>query len=354
MTHTCAALALTASLLLLPACDTSKDYGSSNSTAPVPVNGIWIIQSRVLTSQCEPELPERRLTVNVVQDSGSVRVFVDVDSDGSFGELAELTGTVRGDQMRAEGTVERAEIQYHLDLTLKYIVWGSMTGSLRVTTLQPQGSGASPCVTDEAVSAIKIGNPPLFNLSGAWTVNQTVSFAGGPLQALVGSQSDVDWDIAQESNNLLRGVFYVASSDSRRYLGVVNDSQIILGGTFAAWGQEFHITYSTLNAHGDDMSGQLLAQYGANKEFDIGWNIDALRQPSQNALALLEVSGGETGTLLVRDELGRALEFAHDGLKPLRAHLKPGVFWVEQNSQSLPVLARANARIALDLDGPKR
>lgn len=354
MTHTCAALTLAASLLLLPACDTSKDSGSSNSTAPVPVNGVWMLQSRVLTSQCEPELPERRLTVNVVQDSGSVRVFVDVDSDGSFGELVELPGTVRGDQMRAQGIVDRAGTQYHLDLTLEYIVWGSMTGAMRVTSMPPQGSGVPPCVTDEAVTAIKIGNAPLFNLSGAWAVTQTVSFASGPLQALAGSQTDVDWDIAQESDNLLRGVFYVASSDTRRYLGVVNDSQIILGGTFAAWGQEFHITYSTLNANGDDMSGQLLARYGANKEFEIGWDIDALRQPSLNALALLEVSGGEAGTLLVRDELGRALEFAHDGLKPLRAHLKPGVFWVEQNGQSLPILARANARIALDLETPKR
>jgi hypothetical protein len=349
MTHTCAALTLAASLLLLPACDTSKDSGSSNSTAPVPVNGVWMLQSRVLTSQCEPELPERQLTVNVVQDSGSVRVFVDVDSDGSFGELVELPGTVRGDQMRAQGIVDRAGTQYHLDLTLEYIVWGSMTGSMRVTSMPPQGSGMPPCVTDEAVTAIKIGNAPLFNLSGAWAVTQTVSFASGPLQALAGSQTDVDWDIAQESDNLLRGVFYVASSDTRRYLGVVNDSQIILGGTFAAWGQEFHITYSTLNANGDDMSGQLLARYGANKEFEIGWNIDALRQPGLNALALLEVSGGAAGTVLVRDELGRALEFAHDGVNPLRAHLKPGVFWIEKEGQSLPIVARASARIALDL-----
>lgn len=354
MTHTCAALTLAASILLLPACDTSKDYGSSNSNAPVPANGVWMLQSRVLTSECEPELPERRLTVNVVQTGGSVRVFVDVDSDGSFGELVELPGTVRGDELRAAGIVDRAGTQYHLDLTLNWIVWGSMTGKLRVTSMPPQGSGLPPCITDEAVTAIKIGNAPLFDLSGAWAVTQTVAFANGPLQALSGSQVDVDWDIAQEADNLLRGVFYVASSDTRRYLGVVNDSQIILGSTFAAWGQEFHITYSTLNANGDEMSGQLLARYGANKEFEIGWDIDALRQPSLNALALLEVSGGEAGTLLVRDELGRALEFAHDGVQPLRTRLKPGVFWVEKDGQSLPILARPTARIALDFNTYKQ
>lgn len=349
MTHTCAALTLAASLLLLPACDTSKDFGSSNSSSPVPVNGVWVLQSRVLTSQCEPELPERRLTVNVVQSGSSARVFVDVDSDGSFGELVELVGSVRGDELRASGLVDRAGTQYHLDLKLEYIVWGSMTGVMRVTNLPPSGSSLPSCITDEAVTAIKIGNAPLFNLTGDWAVTQSVSFASGPLQALAGSQVDVNWDIAQESGNLLRGVFYVNSSDTRRYLGVVNDSQIILGGTFAAWGQEFHITYSTLNANGDDMSGQLLARYGANKEFEIGWDIDALRQPGLNALALLEVSGGAAGTVLVRDELGRALEFAHDGVNPLRAHLQPGVFWIEKEGQSLPIVARAAARVAVEL-----
>jgi len=356
MTHTCAALTLSAAALLLCACDTSKDYGSSNSNAPVPANGVWMLQSRVLTSQCEPELPERRLTVNVVQSGGTARVFVDVDSDGSFGELVELPGTVRGEQLRATGIVDRAGTQYHLDLTLDWIVWGSMTGEMRVTSMPPAGSGVPPCVTDEAVTAIKIGNAPLFDLSGPWAVTQTVSFASGPLQALTGSQVNPDWDIAQEGESLLRGIFYVASSDTRRYLGVVNDSQIILGGTFAAWGQEFHITYSTLNAHGDVMSGQLLARYGANKEFEIGWDVDALRQPSLNALALLELSASEAGTVHVRDELGRALAFAHDGVQPLRTRLKPGVFWVEKDGQSLPIVVKPTARIALDLDAlkPKR
>jgi hypothetical protein len=354
MTHTCAALALAASILLVPACDTSKDFGSSTSNAPVPANGVWMLQSRVLTSECEPELPERRLTINVVQSGQSARIFVDVDSDGSFGELVELPGTVRGEQLRAAGIVDRAGTQYHLDLTLDWIVWGSMTGEMRVTSMPPAGSGLPPCLTEEAVTAIKIGNAPLFDLSGPWAVTQTVSFASGPLQALSGSHVEVDWDIAQESDNLLRGVFYVASSDTRRYLGVVNDSQIILGGTFAAWGHEFHITYSTLNANGDDMRGQLLARYGANKEFEIGWDIEGLRQPSLNALALLEVAAGEAGTVLVRDELGRALEFAHDGIKPLRTHLKPGVFWIEKNGKSQPVVAKPTARIALDLNAPKK
>ncbi|MBM3988135.1 MAG: hypothetical protein FJ294_09295 [Planctomycetes bacterium] len=350
MTHTCAALTLAASILLLPSCDTSKDYGSSTSDDPIPASGVWVLQSRVLSSECEPEVPERRLTVNIVQSGQSASVFVDLDSDGSFGELVELPGTVRGEQLHAAGLVDRAGIRYHLDLTLDWIVWGSMTGGLMVTNMPPTGSSVPPCITNEAVTAIKISNPPLFDLSGAWAVTQTVSFASGPLQALAGSAVDVDWDIAQESGNLLRGIFHVASSDTRRYLGVVNDTQIILGGTFAAWGQEFHITYSTLNANGDDMSGQLLARYGADKEFEIGWNIVALRQAGGNALALLEVGASEAGTVAVRDDLGRAIEFAHDSIAPLRTRLVPGVFWIEKDGQRLPVLARPGARIALDFD----
>lgn len=349
MTHTCAALTLAASLLLLPACDTSKDFGPSNANAPVPVNGVWMLQSRVLTSQCEPELPERQLTVNVVQDSGSVRVFVDVDSDGSFGELVELPGTVRGDQMRAQGIVDRAGTQYHLDLTLEYIVWGSMTGSMRVTSMPPQGSGMPPCVTDEAVTAIKIGNAPLFNLSGDWAVTQTVSFASGPLQALAGSQTDVDWDIAQESDNLLRGVFYVASSDTRRYLGVVNDSQIILGGTFAAWGQEFHITYSTLNANGDDMSGQLLARYGANKEFEIGWNIVAHRPYGVGNGSTLELSSSTDQNVTLIDSRGGTHSLQLHAGDEARVRVPAGLTRLMRGSKQESLLLEPQTRVVLPL-----
>ena len=348
MTHRCAALTLAASLLLA-ACDTSKSYDSVNSSAPVPVNGVWVLQSRVLTSECEPELPERRLTVNVVQSDSDVRVFVDIDSDGSFGELVELPGTVRGEELRASGMIERAGIDYHLDLTLNWIVWGSMTGSMQVRSVPDATSTVPSCLTQEMVTAVKVGNAPLFDLSGSWAVVQNVSFASGPLQALAGSQTLSDWDIAQESGNILRGMFYVASSDTRRYLGTVNDSQIILGGTFAAYGQEFHITYSTLNADGDQMSGQLLARYGANKEFEIGWNIDAIRQASLTSGALLQVSSAEPAAFQLVDDVGRTLQLSADPARTLRMRLRSGVYWIERDGYRHPLLAEDAGKLDVDL-----
>lgn len=351
MTATQTAWVCAASVLFLAGCDMSKTFTPIESPEPaLAANGTWMLQTRILESACE-STEGKSMVISVVQNGGSAQIFLDADGDGSFAELIQLPASISGSRLRALGQYENGGWMHHVDLTLEGIVWGSMTGRLELETtpIAGQADPMSGCVTSEAVTAIKIGNPPQFDLSGGWDVAQTTAFATGPLQALTGSTTDLGWKIRQDSDPFLRGVFTIGSSDDREYLGVVNDSQIIVGGTFTAYGYDFHVTYSTLNAHDDDMSGQLLAKYGPNKEFEIGWNIVAHRPYGVGNGSTLQLSSSTDQSVTLVDSRGGVHSLQLHAGDEARVRVPAGLTRLMSGSKQETLLLEPQTRAALSL-----
>jgi hypothetical protein len=340
---------------LCTACDTSKDFtpvGDGDSSA-APVAGSWIVGLRDLDADCTDQLlggPGGEMLLNIVQDGSDATVYVDADGDGDFSELVQLPATVGAKRVRASGSWTQGDQLLSLELDLQYIVWGSMSGVAELAhapaTPQP---GAAACESRHAATVIKIGNPPRFDLGGGWNASQRVAFANGPLQALTGSSDELDWTITQSDDPARSGLFKVDSSDGRAYMGMVNDSQIITGGSFELNGFPAHITYSTLNYHADEakLAGQLLADYGPAGEYTIGWDVVALRAGDP---ALLVATSDHGGRYLVVGCDGLRVDFALAPGETARIELPEGPALLRTPTSDLPLhLGRGQERIvALD------
>ncbi|MEY2745236.1 MAG: hypothetical protein RL112_278 [Planctomycetota bacterium] len=340
---------------LCTACDTSKDFapiGGGDSSA-APVAGSWIVGLREIEPGCGAGLvggPGGELVLNIVQDGSDATVYVDADGDGDFSELVQLQATVGATRVRASGSWTQGDQVVGLELDLRYIVWGSMSGvaDLSHAPADPQ-PGAAACESRHAATVIKIGNPPQFDLGGAWTTTQRVAFASGPLQALTGSTEALEWSIAQSADPARRGVFKVDSSDGRGYLGVVNDSQVIVGGSFELNGFPASVTYSTLNYHPNEskLAGQLLADYGPEGEYSIGWDVVALRAEEP---ALLVVASAGGGRFLVLGADGRRVELALAPGETARVELPEGPAMVRTRTSDLPLRLAAGDERTIQLD----
>ncbi len=340
---------------LCASCDTSKDFAplDPGESSAAPVAGSWIVGLRALEGDCGQALfggPASELTLNIVQEGSSASVYVDADGDGDFSELVQLTATVGASRVRASGSWTQDGEAVELELDLEYIVWGSMAGRAELsTTAATQAGGAGACASSHAATAIKIGNPPQFDLGGAWTTTQRVAYASGPLQALAGSTSELDWNIRQSDSPTRRGVFTIASSDGRSYLGVVNDSQVIVGGSFDLNGFPAHITYSTLNYHDHEskLAGQLLADYGPAGEYTIGFDVVALRAPDP---AFLVASSARGGRWLVLGADGRRVELVLAPGGTARIELPEGPALVRTPANDWPLRMASGDERAIALD----
>jgi hypothetical protein len=340
---------------LCASCDTSKDFApvDPGESSAAPVAGSWIVGLRALEGDCGQALfggPASELTLNIVQEGSSASVYVDADGDGDFSELVQLTATVGASRVRASGSWTQDGEAVELELDLEYIVWGSMAGRAELsTTAATQAGGAGACASSHAATAIKIGNPPQFDLGGAWTTTQRVAYASGPLQALAGSTSELDWNIRQSDSPTRRGVFTIASSDGRSYLGVVNDSQVIVGGSFDLNGFPAHITYSTLNYHDHEskLAGQLLADYGPAGEYTIGFDVVALRAPDP---AFLVASSARGGRWLVLGADGRRVELVLAPGGTARIELPEGPALVRTPTNDWPLRMASGDERAIALD----
>jgi len=340
---------------LCTACDTSKDFASigDGESSAAPVAGSWIVGLRDLEVGCPAASlggPGGELVLNIMQEGSNATVYVDADGDGDFSELVQLPATVGATRLRASGSWTQGDQVVGLELDLRYIVWGSMTGTAAVThsPANPQ-PGTAACESLHAATVIKIGNPPQFNLGGAWSTTQRVAFANGPLQALTGSAEELEWTIAQSDDPARRGVFKIGSSDGRGYLGVVNDSQVITGGSFEVNGFPAHITYSTLNYHANEskLAGQLLADYGPSGEYAIGWDVVALRA---NEPAFLIASSDLGGRYLVLGADGRRVELALAPGETARIELPEGPAMVRTATSDLPLRMASGDERAIRLD----
>ena len=338
---------------MVTGCDTSKTVGSSGPEAPdLAAAGNWVVDARTLQSDCDELLPRRAVTLSIAQDGADVSVYVDADNDGDFSELIQLPGRIVGKTLEASGYWNEGGERHTLDLTLEGIVWGSMTGTMKVShqSLTPE-PGEVPCLASYAATVIRVCNPPQFDLTGKWDVSQTTAFAGGPLQALSGSTEELVWTISQAADALKQGVFQVESSDDRYYIGSVNSSQIIAGGSFEAYGFEFHVTYSTLeyNIQTGGLRGRILADYGAQGEYTIGWDIEATRgdEPTQQTLTLTSSQGA---TVTVVDANGVVLPICIPADGAAQVTLPEGPAMVSTQQGDLPLVIEAGANPSVQLN----
>lgn len=338
---------------MVTGCDTSKTVGTSGPEAPdLAAAGNWVVDARTLQSDCDVLLPRRAVTLSIAQDGADVSVYVDADNDGDFSELIELPGRIVGKTLEATGQWIEAGERHTLDLKLEGIVWGSMTGTMKVShqSLTPE-PGEVPCLASYAATVIRVCNPPQFDLTGKWDVSQTTAFAGGPLQALSGSTEQLLWTITQAADALKQGVFQVESSDDRYYIGSVNSSQIIAGGSFEAYGFQFHVTYSTLeyNIQTGGLRGRILADYGAQGEYTIGWDIEASRGDADTQQTLtLSSTLGETVTVTDANGVVLPICLPPHGMAQVTLPEGPAVLSTRQGD--LPLVVEADADLLVQLN----
>lgn len=336
---------------LCTSCDMSKGFTPSGviEAQAAPVSGTWIVGLRPLEQDC-PTQDQAELVINIVQQGATAGVYVDVDSDGDFSELVQLQATVGATRVRATGSWTDSDGLVSLDLDLEFIVWGSMSGTASMArTPSSAASEALPCQSRHAATVIKIGNPPRFDLGGSWSATQRVAFANGPLQALTGSSEELDWAIAHSEDPTRLGVFKIGSSDGRSYLGVVNDSQVIVGGSFELNGFPANVTYSTLNYHANEskLAGQLLADYGPAGEYSIGWDVVALRAEEPAFLVVASAGGGRC---LVLGADGRRVDLMLAPGETARVELPEGPAMVRTRTSDLPLRMAAGGERTIALD----
>ena len=267
---------------------TGGDGGDSGDGPPLEVTGNWLFGIQPGADGCDEERPFEYLLVYMLQDGGNVALHLDLDGNQAFTEGSTVYATVSGPRLRIAGNFELdgGASTVHWEGELVSPVWGQLSGTITETVVD--NATEESCERELLIATLRTANPPIRDLTGAWTVTSTVEWGSGALAGSVGATDTVTWDIVQATDGIERGLFRVLETNSegkqQAFLGVVNNSQISLARHGPLMGGEVTYLYTTLNFTegwdaGDRLDGQLIAELAdsSGEVETIGWGIQSTK-----------------------------------------------------------------------------
>ena len=235
------------------------------------MEGCWVLHTR--RAEPVPQGADRfgLLLVRFTQTADGIRMYMDLDEDGAFGENISLgTGTRQGG-VEIKGDYIWEGCNYQFEALVWEHSWGHAAGDVTVS------SDKQELRTDLGV-LLKIANPPLADLNGTWELKHVTEWASGPLTYLTGFEEYKLWNIQQHMEGPMQGFFEAHSPSGECFIGIVNDTQITLANRYVEDGWTYTLTYTNVNADGDWLEGTHIArsELGSLVE-EIGWTIEGVR-----------------------------------------------------------------------------
>ncbi|MEO2095519.1 MAG: hypothetical protein ABGY71_15905, partial [bacterium] len=248
------------------------------STPPgeLALEGQWVFQLEGPSEEGAIHSSYREFFVNFSETSSGTQMFLDLDGDLAFAEATALAVSGSESRLAVGGSYEYAGISTTVNADLDDVIWGYVAG-----TWTEEVNGVT---TEYHAVAVRVANPPQFDIQGLWSMSLFVEWTSAELSWLTGSQSNPLWNIVQVSSGPTRGLLRVTDELGRHFIGVVNDSQVTLARRHDDDLGLVTYTFPTLNPQGGYISGQLQATLvNAQGEHKLGWALEGQRASAVTA-----------------------------------------------------------------------
>jgi hypothetical protein len=275
--------------LLAAGCAIGESGSDPLSHGPITpeYTGTWVVLYEPLESSCG-DLEQRLETWRFLEDGPvEVAMYPDINENGLFDDEVVFTGQQEGMFLALMGNYVDTDpdIVSYFQANLEFITWGCLMGT--VTQKFPDG-----CEETSKVTVARIANPPSIDINGVWNITHEVTHGTGLLELSVGAIFEEEWTIYQHLDGLWRGLLEITDSAGQRFLGTVNNNQVILVRSWSSGGIDYRYHFTNLIFEDGAMFGDAFGAGFIDGMQEIGWDLSGWQEEVEFSGLIFDGGGG--------------------------------------------------------------
>jgi hypothetical protein len=276
--------------LLAASCTIGESGSDPLNHGPITpeYTGTWVVLYEPLESSCG-DLEPRLETWRFLQDGPvEVAMYPDINENGLFDDDVVFTGQQDGMFLGLMGHYVDTEpdIESYFQANIEFITWGCLMGT--VTQKLPNG-----CEETAKVTVARIANPPSIDINGVWHITHAITHGTGLLELSVGASFEEEWTIYQHMDGLWRGLLEITDSAGQKFLGTVNNNQVILVRSWISGEIDYRYHFTNLIFQDGWMSGDAFGSGVIEGSQEIGWDLSGWQEEVGTSGLMFDGGGGE-------------------------------------------------------------